>query len=657
MNWKSFVLAGLLTMGIARAATFGQLEFSVPAGWSVQDIPTGLTLTPGNLAAGEEVAVTLFPGKDFSGDFAAWFAQANKGIAGYTVVSRSSVESGKTGQGVPLLAQAVVFKNSAGQQIYMYYQAANPEGRVELLLYAASSLAAFKKYQPQLSALTDSVKFVAVNASSGNTPKTDAPVVGTGSSALPALKAPKLAELLAQGFNPDKQPIPDEFRCYPQVNSDKYAQPTFALQILAGGQYRVPGGGGTFTLRSDGSLSYLQFKSGPLQGTDDSFLQWNKKLGQSIELNNFPLKNDDTVDIYCYQRGSREAVAKDLFRRKDPQVGKYPCRSTDGKNSDMGTLEILAGRQYRYKGEVGKYSVGVLRDQDSDYSGPKLEFSGGPLEDYYISYFEKDDGERELSFLKNGSCKIVVKPSVLPQFGPDKAPAPPKGSGGLEGAFSKQRQQVMVGGGLEFVRDFYIFAKNGYVFTQDPESSLEDADCSKTYPSGMPVCELYSVGKSFITIGKDKPEKFERQGSTLIVDGDKLEPLRPVGNLVLEGEYKSTSVFTAVIGSGGGVFENYLKFGKDGRFTRERSVGISITTTTDGTAFGDATGGVSSSSSRKNGGKYSFVANTLTLAYDDGRTEKLFAMLPQLKKDGKPDLEWLYLKGNDYFYQDPNKKN
>jgi len=660
MIFRTLILAGILVIGAARAATFGQLEYSVPAGWTAKINEAGVTLTPDGLAPGEEVGVTLFPGKDFAGDFAGWFAQANGGISGFTVTSRSSVEKGQSKGGVPLLAQAVVFKNSAGQQIYMYFQAANPKGRVELLVYAASSLPAFKKYQPQLSALTDSVKFVSATASSGNTPKIDAQATGqtgTGSSALPALKAPKLADLLSKGFNPEKQPIPDEFRCYPQVSSDKYAQPTFSLQFLEGGRYRVPGADGTYTLKQDGSLSYVQFKTGPLLGTDDSYLQWKKKLGQSIELNNYPLKNDDTVDIYCYQRGAREAVARDLFRRKDPQVGKYPCRSTDGKNTDMGALEILAGRQYRFGGQVGKYSVAILRDQDTDYAGPKLEFVGGPLEDYYISYFEDEQGERELSFLKNGSCKIVVKPSVLPQFGPDKAPTPPKGSGGLEGAYSKQRQQMQAGGGLEFVRDFYIFSKNGYVFTADPDTSLADADCSKTYPSGLPVCEVYSVNNGLITIGKDKPEKLERKGNTLILDGDVLEPVRPVGDLVLKGEYKSTSIFTAVIGSGGGVFENYLRFGKDGRFTRERSGGISITTTTDGTAFGEATGGVSSSNTRKNGGKYGFAGNTLTLSYDDGRVEKLFAMLPQLGKDGKADLKWLYLKGNDYFYQDPNKKN
>ena len=145
------------------------------------------------------------------------------------------MDKGQSKGGVPLLAQAVVFKNSAGQQIYMYYQAANPKGRVELLLYAASSLEMFRKYQPQLTTLTDSVKFVPTVASSGNPTKTEAQAVGTGSSTLPALKVPKLAELLAQGFNPQKQLIPDEFRCYPQVSSDQYQKLVFSIQMLEGG--------------------------------------------------------------------------------------------------------------------------------------------------------------------------------------------------------------------------------------------------------------------------------------------------------------------------------------------------------------------------------------------------------------------------------------
>ena len=97
-----------------------------------------------------------------------------------------------------------------------------------------------------------------------------------------------------------------------------------------------------------------------------------------------------------------------------------------------------------------------------------------------------------------------------------------------------------------------------------------------------------------------------------------------------------------------------LTFSKDGRFRREASGGVSITTTTTGNSFGDVTGGVASSSERQNGGSYTLSGNTLTLKYDDGRIEKKFAMLPQLGKDGKPDLEWLYL-GSDYFLQDPKK--
>ena len=81
---------------------------------------------------------------------------------------------------------------------------------------------------------------------------------------LPTLKAPKLTDLLAQGFDPDKQPISDEFRCYPEISTDKYQQPVFALQMLSVGQYRAPGGNGNYTLEQDGSLTRMYFKSGLL---------------------------------------------------------------------------------------------------------------------------------------------------------------------------------------------------------------------------------------------------------------------------------------------------------------------------------------------------------------------------------------------------------
>ena len=166
-------------------------------------------------------------------------------LQGYTIASRSSVEKSKDAKGIPLLEQAVVQKSASGESLYLFYVAANPKGRVEFLFFTASSLETFRKYQPGLTALSDSVSF------NGNLVAQTQPSTGISSSApanLPSLKVTKLTDLLAQGFDPDKQPISDEFRCYPEINTDKYQQPVFALQMLSAGQYRAPGGNGNYTL-------------------------------------------------------------------------------------------------------------------------------------------------------------------------------------------------------------------------------------------------------------------------------------------------------------------------------------------------------------------------------------------------------------------------
>ena len=159
------------------------------------------------------------------------------------------------------------------------------------------------------------------------------------------------------------------------------------------------------------------------------------------------------MDLECYQRGARETLAPLEFRRKDSQPGKYACRSTDGKNADKSTLEVLGGRQYRCAGGSGKYQVDILGDQGDDYSD--VEFFGGPLEDMNVSYKEDD-----------------------------------------------------------------------------------------------------------------------------------------------KGEFRNTYVFSAVVGTGGGIYYYYLTFKKDGSFSRQVNGGFSLGATTDGTAFGDTTTVVGGSTSR-----------------------------------------------------------
>ena len=146
--------------------------------------------------------------------------------------------------------------------------------------------------------------------------------------------------------------------------------------------------------------------------------------------------------------------------------------------------------------------------------------------------------------------------------------------------------------------------------------------------------------------------KWAKTAAGYVLDGSTLSPVRPLGDLKLAGQYKSVTSFTAMVGTGGGLFEDLLTFRKDGTFSNQHSGGVSLTTTSDGSSSGDVTGGVYSSTDRRNSGSYSLSGNTLTLSYGDGRTERMFAFLP----GNKPDLNWLYLDGSDYFLEKPGQK-
>ena len=672
MRWRPLLLAGLLTTllvtlgGSAHAATFGNYIYTLPPGWTQSQQNGSLILTPPNLKAGERASVRLTPGSVLQGDLSAWFtAQMQSYNAGAKVVTQTSIQSQTDSNGQPLLASvAVVHVN--GQPEWRFFIAGHPGNRAEMLVISTSSYDTFTVHQDELSAFSDKLEFATAGGAPSQTGSGKAPPPVTPANQTPAagtppttsnlggsVPVPDLPRLVAAGLDPQKQAIPDEFRCYLSYNSSDYSKPAFALQILPGNRYRAPGGEGSYQMvqTNSGSLSYLRWQGGPLAGTDDAFLLFDRRYGQRIQLDGV---GKDGLRLYCYQRGGAENHALVGFRRADPQVGAYPCRSTDGKNTDLGALEILAGRAYRYRGGTGKYTVNILGRQSDDFGD--VDFIGGPLDNSSSPYSEDRLGERHFSGLptRNARCSVIAKPIAEPRFGPNKAPAPPAGAGGLEGAYSYYVQNFYPNARLDHF--FYIFFKNGYVYTDDPKTSLADADCTKSLPSGLPLCQVYTIKNGTITIGNHKPVKWEGTQEGYKLGGREMNPVKPLGNLKLAGEYKAVSSFTAVVGSGGGLFEDFLTFRKDGTFSIQHTGGVSINTTSDGTALGDVTGGVYSSTDRRNSGSYSFSGNTLTLKYGDGRVEQKFVYLPQLDKQGKPDLEWLYLDGSNYFLEDPKKK-
>lgn len=452
-------------------------------------------------------------------------------------------------------------------------------------------------------------------------------------------------------LDPKKEPIPDEYHCYPEVRGEKYGAPSLTLQILAGHKYRVGIGtaisSGTFRMDGDD----LFFTSGALASKRNHFYNFKRYDGAQIWL--YDLGNEDqSLDLRCFERGGNEQLEQLRFKRKDPQPGLYPCIKIDGTGQSAGTLEILAGRRYRFAGSEGSYKVNITGKLSDDYSS--LDFSQGGLNDQSGFYEEDELGRQEFSFGRNPNieCTRKVTPRPNPKFGKNKAPAAP-GVGGLEGRYFYGISQVLLNGYLAcggICYQYLLFQKNGYVYSDDLEDTegLMDADCTRTYPSGFPVCELYTIKGSTIQIGLEKPVSWKRSKSGLVIDGDQHDVLEALDGLKLNAAYESLVVQGTAIGTGGSSSSVDLLLRKDGRFSREANSSFFFGATDTGGQSGSVTASVAGSNSRSNTGSYKLYGNTIEFKYDDGRVIKNFIFLPS----GRKDPSFMQIAGRKYWVKD-----
>jgi hypothetical protein len=191
------------------------------------------------------------------------------------------------------------------------------------------------------------------------------------------------------------------------------------------------------------------------------------------------------------------------------------------------------------------------------------------------------------------------------------------------------------------------------VYSDDLEETegLEDANCSRTYPSGFPVCETYTLKGNMLQIGLEKPEVFKRTKDGLEIDRDEWSVLEPLDGLKFNLSYYSQRIYGAVIGTGGGSSSTDLSLRKDGRFTRESNSSFFFGATDTGASSGNITASASGTSSRSNNGSYRVYGNTIEFKYDDGRVIKQFMFLPS----GRKDLTFLHIGGGIYWEDKPKK--
>jgi hypothetical protein len=478
---------------------------------------------------------------------------------------------------------------------------------------------------------------------------------GTPAAKLPVMPPFDYAQFAKLKLNPEKEPIPDEYRCYPEIRGEKYATHLLTLQILPGRKYRVGFGSSVSegAFRMDGYD--LFFTSGTLASKDKHYYTFNRKEGAEIWVYNLGSEENE-IDFRCYQRGGSEQLQQLKFKRKDPQPGSYACLTTDGSNKSAGALEMLPNRRYRYQGSEGAYKVNITGDLSDDDS--KIEFVGGSLDEQSTTYEEAENGQQKYDFYRPKiECKRQATPRPNPKFGAAKAPPAP-GTGGLEGRYFYGRTQV-----IDFNNNlpcqgicysYLIFQKNGYVYSDDLEDTegLEDANCARTYPSGFPVCETYTLKGNMLQVGIEKPESFSKTKNGLKIDGEDWDVLEPLDGLKFNLAYYSQRIYGAVIGTGGGSNSTNLALRKDGRFTRESSGSFFFGATDTGTSSGTVTASVSGSSSRSNNGSYRVYGNTIEFKYDDGRVVKQFMFLPS----GRKDLTFLHIGGSIFWEDKPEKK-
>jgi hypothetical protein len=495
-----------------------------------------------------------------------------------------------------------------------------------------------------------------VTSGSGSTAGTTTTGPTPTISKLPVLPAFDYAQFAKLKLNPEKEPIPDEYHCYPEIRGEKYATHLLTLQILPGRKYRAGIGNSV----SEGNFKMdgydLFITSGAFASKRKHYYTFNRKEGAEIWLYDLG-SEENQIDFRCFQRGGSEQIQQLKFKRKDPQLGAYTCVATDGSGQVMPSkLEILPNRRYRYNNTEGSFKPDITGDFSDDYSD--VRFTGGHFDDSYAFYEEDEAGQQKYDF--GGGIKLdclrQVAPRPNPKFGTAKAPAAP-GTGGLEGRyFNGRSQSIDFNNNLPcqgICYSYLIFQKNGYVYSDDLEDTegLEDANCTRTYPSGFPVCETYTLKGNMLQVGLDKPESFKRTKDGLEIDRDDWRVLEPLDGLKFNLSYYSQRITGAIIGTGGSSSSTDLSLRKDGRFTRESNSSFFFGATDTGTSTGNVTAGVSGSNSRSNNGSYKVYGNTIEFKYDDGRTIKRFMFLPS----GRKDLTFLHIGGSIYWEDKPKK--
>ena len=442
--------------------------------------------------------------------------------------------------------------------------------------------------------------------------------------------SPTPDQLAQMGIDPETMLIPDEFYCYLSEYGDNYSD-YFILTILPNERYSFDGSEGDYEIVDTGSLIEVAWRSGPFASEDSYAFAGYNDYGQTISVYEIPY-GEDTYDLSCYQRGPRNDQLQLELAFRDVQPGSYSCVNDDDGTQGP-TLEILENRIYRIDGREGEYQIDLMSDPEDDIVSIDY-LSGAWAGGYGSAIANEETGMREVDVITDAedyTCSLLGAPLQGILYGSGVAPAPPSGAGGLEGFYASWEPDMsgmgLCGGGICW--DYLYFFPNGYVYKERPDGLLENIDCTRTQPNGLPLCDVYTLEGNTLYFSDGERKPLAQTAEGLELDGDIYSRIPRFDGLVLNGIFEASSFTAAVGGQGGLAIEKTITFYPDGTFTREGFVGASYTATDTGTQFGDPVAGVTTSSESSNNGTYQIQGNAITFNYADGQmSTDFFFVIP-----------------------------
>jgi hypothetical protein len=476
------------------------------------------------------------------------------------------------------------------------------------------------------------------------------------------------AQTLALGMSPSRDLRPARYECF--VSDDARRVSPVAdgiLTVRADGAYRYQTAGvsadGQWRRTVDNNDKRPTFAfAGPLVARGARV--GSDAAGPSIRLTESAPTQRELV---CYLAGPASEQARLQMVNSTVMQETISCRFADGM---VTPVTFAAGRYSSARGGGVFRDYSLLKGRESWYGG--FEFDGGPFENARGFLNVDARGQRVLEIgvttsTSRGywysaqetkpvaSCVSTVPVRRIPVYG--RQPAPRTNvTGGPAGLYTAQTYQAF---NNTVEATVYTFRANGWYSDELPEG--RDIDCTRTKPSGEPVCLGYQLSGGKIrmqeTAGTWDDAEWEALKVTadgFSVDDRPYHRLASLTGLRLDGVYKTQSGTSSGTIAGALttiVTEGTYVFTADGTFRAASTVfartGIGPGVNGDSPIMGSA----SSTRDQASAGRYRIDGNWLVMTTSDGRVARVFIHLSGQDRVANQSPEFVYIDGSLYARQ------